>query len=93
MSDEDVYKRQCLSCKTTTMNVNQYVKLIVGLCSNCLLYTSLLRQIFVALSHLAARVMGKNALALGADFLCPNRMGNLGGEHLDFCLLYTSRCV
>ena len=28
--------------------------------------------------------MGKNALALGADFLGPDRMGNLGAEHLDF---------
>ena len=28
--------------------------------------------------------MGKNAFALGADFLCPDRMGYLGAEHLDF---------
>ena len=28
--------------------------------------------------------MGKNAFALGADLLCPDRMGNLGAEHLDF---------
>ena len=44
----------------------------------------LLGQILVALGHLAIRVMGKNAFALGADFLCPDRMGNLGAEHLDF---------
>ena len=28
--------------------------------------------------------MGKNALALGADFLRPDRMGNFRAEHLDF---------
>ena len=28
--------------------------------------------------------MGKNALALGADFLCPDRMGNLAFENRDF---------
>ena len=28
--------------------------------------------------------MGKNALALGADFLGSDRMGNFGAEHLDF---------
>ena len=28
--------------------------------------------------------MGENALALGTDFLCPDRMGNLGAKHLDF---------
>ena len=44
----------------------------------------LLGQILVALGHLAIRVMGKNAFALGADLLCPDRMGNLGAEHLDF---------
>ena len=44
----------------------------------------LLGQILVALGHLAIRVMGKNAFALGANFLCPDRMGNLGAEHLDF---------
>ena len=31
--------------------------------------------------------MGKNAFALGADFLCPDRMGNLGAEHLDFAAI------
>ena len=44
----------------------------------------LLGQIFIALGHLAIGVMGKNAFALGADFLCPDGMGNLGAEHLDF---------
>src|SRR5699024_8489564 len=44
----------------------------------------LLGQILIALGHLAIRVMGKNAFALGADLLCPDRMGNLGAEHLDF---------
>lgn len=43
-----------------------------------------MRQIFVAFSHLAAGVMGKKALALGADFLCPDRMGNFRAKHLDF---------
>ena len=28
--------------------------------------------------------MGKNALALGADLLGPDGMGNLGAKHLDF---------
>ena len=28
--------------------------------------------------------MGKNTFSLGADFLCPDRMGNLGAEYLDF---------
>ena len=28
--------------------------------------------------------MGKNTLALGADFLCPDGMGNFCAEHLDF---------
>ena len=28
--------------------------------------------------------MGKNALALGADLLCPDRVGNLTGKYLDF---------
>ena len=31
--------------------------------------------------------MGKNAFALGADLLCPDRMGNLGAEHLDFAAI------
>src|SRR5699024_9811620 len=44
----------------------------------------LLGQIFVPLGHLAVRVMGKNAFALGADFLCPDGMRNLGAKHLDF---------
>ena len=47
----------------------------------------LLGQIFVPLGHLAIGVMGKNALALGADFLCLDRMGNLGAEHLDFAAI------
>ncbi len=44
----------------------------------------LLRQIFVPLSHLAAGVMGKNAFSLGADFLCPDRMGDFRSKYLDF---------
>src|SRR5699024_11126304 len=44
----------------------------------------LLGQILIALGHLAIRVMGKNAFPLGADLLCPDRMGYLGAEHLDF---------
>ena len=28
--------------------------------------------------------MGKNTLALGTDFLCSDRMGNLSSEHFDF---------
>src|SRR5699024_11970553 len=40
----------------------------------------LLGQILIALGHLAIRVMGKNAFALGADLLCPDRMGNLGDQ-------------
>lgn len=47
----------------------------------------LLGQILIALGHLAIRVMGKNAFALGADLLCPDRMGNLGAEHLDFAAI------
>ena len=43
----------------------------------------LLRQIAVALGHLAAGVMGENALALGAGLLGPDRMWNLGAEYLD----------
>ena len=31
--------------------------------------------------------MGKNAFALGADLLCPDRMGNLGAEHLDLAAI------
>src|SRR5699024_9777885 len=47
----------------------------------------LLGQIFVPLGHLAIGVMGKNALALGADFLGPDGMGNLAPEHLDFAAI------
>src|SRR5699024_11664780 len=47
----------------------------------------LLGQILIALGHLAIRVMGKNAFALGADLLCPDRMGNLGAEDLDFAAI------
>ena len=31
--------------------------------------------------------MGKNALALGADLLGPDGMGNLGAKHLDFAAI------
>lgn len=44
----------------------------------------LLGQILIALGHLAIRVMGKNAFALGADLLCSDGMGNLSAEYLDF---------
>src|SRR5699024_513408 len=50
-------------------------------------FQHLLCQIAVALGHLAAGIMGKNAFALGADLLCPDRMGNLGAEHLDFAAI------
>src|SRR5699024_9025005 len=42
------------------------------------------RQIFIGFRHLAAGVVGEDALALGADLLGPDRMGYLGAEHLDF---------
>ena len=47
----------------------------------------LLGQIFVPLGHLAIGVMGKNALALGAELLGPDGMGNLGAKHLDFAAI------
>src|SRR5699024_8482389 len=47
----------------------------------------LLRQIFVALGHLAAGVMGKDAFPLGAGLLCPDRVGNLCSEYFNFAAI------
>ncbi len=47
-------------------------------------FQHLLGQICVALRYFAAWVMGENAPALRAGFLCPDRMGNLCAEYLDF---------
>ena len=38
----------------------------------------------LAFGHLAAGIVGEDALALGAGLLGPDRMGYLGAEHLDF---------
>src|SRR5699024_9977845 len=46
-------------------------------------FQHLLRQIAVALGHLAAGIVGKDAFALGAGLLGPDRVGNFGAEHLD----------
>ena len=47
-------------------------------------FQHLLGQICVAFGYFASWIVGENALALRAGFLCPDRMGNLGSEHLDF---------
>src|SRR5699024_3903324 len=46
-------------------------------------FQHLLRQISVAFAHLAAGIVGEDTLALGAGLFGPDRVGDLGAEHLN----------